>query len=151
MPLNKAIFSFFKSMTNMLNMFQAMAIWAKNLEIRNIIIISISIFMMNAKYAQILIITTSVTFFNQLTTNHHFSNCCKRWFESFFGFFIYTRFRTIFSFANIRGRSKKFLEAMMTFETNTSFSKLRFVITFSRAIFCLITSGRNMRKLYATN
>lgn len=121
-----------------------MAIWAKNFKVRDIIIISVPVFMMNAKNSWLMIIVTSVAFIYQLTGKHCFSYGCKRRFKCFFRCFIYTRFRTILSI--MTGMSYKIFKAMMTGILFFSFISLRHVVARTRAIFCFIRPARDMLK-----
>ncbi len=126
-----------------------MAIWTKNFKVLNIIIMTISVFMMNAKNFKLSIITTSIAMANQFTTNHCFSYRGKGWFKNFLGCFINTGFRAIFSFVTCM--SSKFLKTMLASIFCFSFISLSYIVTNSRAIFSFITSRRNMSKDYSTD
>ena len=125
-----------------------MTIWTKNFKIGNIIIMSVAVFMMNAKYAWLNIIAATIALINHLTRNHCFSNGCKRRLECFFGRFIYASFGAIYSI--MTGMAHKFLKTMLTNIFSFAFISLSFIITSARTIFCFIRATRNMFKFFLT-
>jgi hypothetical protein len=148
MPLKKGK-SFFKPMSNMFIMLKRVAIGAKNFKIENFIVISISIFVMNAQNFWHSIIPTSFTRFYHFASNHIFSyrlECGNPFF--FFGFV--NAGNATKTFCLRRTCLKKF-STMSTWAANRSFCALRFVIAPSAAILCFIESGRYVAKNSTTN
>lgn len=126
-----------------------MAIWTKNFKILHIIIMTVSVFMMNAKYFRFVIVTTSFTFINQFTANHCFSYSGEGWFKSFLRCFINTGFRAIFSI--VTSMANKFLKAMLASIFGFSFISLSHIVTSRRAILSFIAPRRDMSKGYVTD
>ena len=126
-----------------------MAIWTKNLKVRHIVIISISIFMVYTKYARLITIATAITLIDQFTSNHCFSYGCKRWLKSFLGRLINARFRTVFSI--VTSMTYEFFKAMITGKFSFPLVPLRNIVTRGRAVFSFIASRRNMRKSIIAN
>ncbi len=123
-----------------------------NHQIFNRIISSIGIFMMNSQYIRNFFVSTNLTFIDQVSAKHHFSNGCIFWRKMFLFRLIYTCLRAINSF--LARTIEKFFATMLAFMINTSFSYLCFVIAFTAAILGFIHSAANMSKrffAYPTN
>lgn len=131
---------------------ERMAQRAHNHKIFNRVIGSIGIFMMNAQYIRNFFVSTNLTFIDQISTDHNFSNGCIFWRKMFLFRLIYTCLRAINSF--LARTIEKFFATMLTFMINASPSFLCFVIAFTAAILGFIHSTANMSKrffAYSTN
>lgn len=120
-----------------------------NHQISDFIIISISILMMNSKNVFKFFISTYNAFLNYISSYQHFANCTIFGFKYRFFRFVNARFRAINSF--FRRAIVKGIFAMFANMFDGSPSDLGAMITFSRTIFCFITSRRNMCKQFRTN
>ena len=126
-----------------------MAIWAKNLKVFHVIIMTISVFMMNTKNSRIGIVTTAIALINQFTANHCFSYRGKGRFKCFLRCFINTGFRTIFSI--MTSMTYEFFKTMMTGKFSLTFISLCNIVARSRTIFSFIASGRDVGKNIITD
>lgn len=126
-----------------------MAIWAKNLKVLHVIIMTISVFMMNTKNSRFGIVTTAIALINQFTANHCFSCRGEGRFKCFLRCFINAGFRAIFSI--MTSVTNKFIKAMLTCKFSLAFIPLCNIIARSRTVFSFIASGRNMGKSIVTD
>jgi len=123
--------------------------WTQNQKICKTIVFPITIFMMYSQNIWVRIVSTFLTFFNHISSQHHFSNSRIFRCKNFFLRFIYTCLRTIYSV--FRRAIFKFFFAIFAFIKSCASSFSGFVVTYSRTIFSFITSTRNMFKFFTAN
>ena len=120
-------------MHQMLSMYKRVTIRTQRHQIFKSIIFSIFINVVHAKNFLKFIITTLLTFINQTSYEHSFTNSCKFRQKSLFQTFINTLFTAIFA---LSARTIfKFFAAIYTRIRTKSSAYLRFIIAFCRAIF----------------
>ena len=129
------------------HMLQRMAIWAKNFKIAQIVILSVSIFMVYTQNFWLCIVAASVASCQQLSFQHIFSDGRKRRVPFAFSGFIDATFRAIFSF--MRRRIQEFFSAMQTCVLSSTLAAHCFMKTFWRAILSFVSAASNMRKFCA--
>ena len=121
-----------------------MAIWAKNFKIAQIVILSVSIFVVHTQNFWLRIVAAPFTNRQQISFHHAFSDCSKIWTPNFLCCFIYASARTIFSF--VRRRIQKFATAMQTGVLYSAFAAHCFMKAFSRAILSFVGAASNVGK-----
>jgi hypothetical protein len=129
----------------MSRMFKRMTIWAQNLKIFWCIVVSIAVFMVNAKNFRLYTVSAPLTVGNQISSRHSFAYSCILRSPHQLMRSIHARFRTVFSF--VRWRIQKICAAMLTRILFCASVYLRFVIAFSATIFSLVSSASYVRKL----
>lgn len=133
----------------MFHMLNGMTIRTKNYEISKLIIFSISVFMMNAKYFLVFIVSAIFAFINFSSNKERFPNSRKCWIPFGFVAFINASHAAINSF--MRFGPKKIFPAMFASVSRFAFCFHCFIIALAGAILCFIASGRNMFKIISTN
>lgn len=128
----------------MLHVLQRMAVWAKNFKVAQVVILSVSVFMVHTQNFWLQTVTTPFARHKKISFYHVFSHSSKIGPPNFFCGFIYASSRTIFSF--VRWRVQKFAAAMQTGVLYSTFAAHCFMKAFWRAIFSFIGSTSNMRK-----
>lgn len=128
----------------MLHVLQRMAIWAKNFKVAQLVILSVSIFMVHTQNFGFGIVAAPFASRKKISLYHVFSDCGKVWAPNFFCGLIYAHARTIFSV--LRRRTQKFFTAMQTSVLYGTFAAHCFMKTLSRTIFGFIGAASNVSK-----
>jgi hypothetical protein len=139
----------FEAVSYVLSVFKRVANWTQNLQIIKRVIVAVSVFVMNTKDFGVFAVPTSFAFIEQLLLAHGFSDRRKGRFPNFFGGFINTCARTVFSW--VRRGIKKLNFAVFASVFCSPFLRQRFVIALLRAILSLVCPASDMRKLVAAN
>ena len=142
--IKELVGSFCEPVLNVLHMLKRMAIWAKNLKIVHVIIFGVSVLVVNTQNFWVRIISASFACIDQPSRKHIFTNGLKSRNPNIFLWFVYTGYAAINSL--FRWASKKNFSTIFAFARNRSFNSLRFVVTFFTTVFCLVRSGRYVRK-----
>ena len=129
----------------MLTMLQRMTIWAQDFQIAQIIIATISVFMMNAKNLWRGVIPTAGARGQHVSFCHVFAYGCKVWAPHIFSRFVDARFRAVFSFCG--WRTQKNNATMNTVVLRSAFFVHGFVIALRAAVFCFVGTARNVLKI----
>ena len=128
-------------------MFRRMTDRAQNLKIFEAIVVSIAVFVMNTKYFWFRVVPATFAFNKHLPCYHRLTNGAKNWVPRFFFSFVNARPRAKFSLG--RRRRAEFLTAMLTGMLHRTFARHAFVVANFTAIFGLVSSTSDMRKLIA--
>lgn len=129
----------------MFTMFQRMTVWAQNFQIAQIVVATISVFMVNTKDLWRGVISTTFARGQHVSFYHVFAYRCKIWAPHVFSRFVDTCFRTIFSFCG--WRTQKNSATMNTVVLHGAFFVHCFVVALRAAIFCFVGTARNVLKV----
>lgn len=128
----------------MLTMFQRMTIWAQNFQIAQIVVATVSVFVMHAKNVWRSVVSASNASRQHVSFHHVFAHRRKIRSPHLFSCFVDTSFRTIFSFC--RRRIQKSNSTMNTVVLHSAFFVHGFVVALRTAIFCFVGAARNVLK-----
>lgn len=137
-----------ESMLNVLHMLKRVAVRAENLKIAHIIIFCISIFMVNAKYFFLRIITAPFALIYHASCKHIFSNRLKHRKPYFLFWLINASYAAILPC--LRWACEKLFPAMVTIARNGPFRLLRFCVACFATVLSFVGSRRNVRELIPT-
>ena len=130
-------------------MFKRMTVWAKDFEVRKLVVEPIPVFMVNAKNAWFIIVAAAFAFFEHVSGEHSLSDSGKGWGKSF-----------LFAFVDARAAAKlpifgragfKFRAAMSALHRDATSASQGFVVARSGAILCLVRPRRNVRKVLSAH
>jgi hypothetical protein len=135
---------FGKPMRRVPTVFKRMTVWAQHFKIAEIVVFTVSIFVVNTENLRMFRIATSNTFGQHPSRQHILAHRDEFWLPFRLVRFVDTRFRAIFAFGG--RRVQKCDSAMHTVVLNRSFFVHGFVIAARTAVFGFACTARNVRK-----
>ena len=128
----------------MFTMLQRMAIWAQHLQVAQFVVATVSVFVMDTKNVRRSVVPAPNTSSKHVSFSHVFPHGGEVRTPDFFGRFVDTGPRAVFSF--VRGRPQKSAAAMLACVRHGALLVHSFVIAFCRAILGFVCAAGNMRK-----
>ena len=128
----------------MLTMLQRMAIWTQHLQVAQLVVATVSVFVMDTKNVRRSVVSAPNASDQHVSFDHVFSHSGKVRPPHFFGRFVDTSPRAIFAFA--RRRPQKNAAAMLACVRHGAFLVHGLVVAFRRAILGFVCAASNVRK-----
>ena len=125
-------------------MLNRMTVRAQHFKIADLVVFSVAVFMVHAKYFWHFVVPASCARSQHPSYRHLFTYGGKRRLPLLFGGFVNARFRAVFSF--VRRRAQKFDAAMRATVLHSAFSVHGFVVALRRTVFSLVGAARNVAK-----
>lgn len=128
----------------MLTMLQRMAIWAQHLQVAQLVVATVSVFVMDAKNVRRSVVSAPNASSKHVSFDHVFPHGGKVRTPHFFDRFVDTSPRAIFAF--VRWRSQKSTAAMLACVRHGAFFVHGLVVAFRRAILGFVCAAGDVCK-----